>query len=139
MTTGSILSSKISITLSNITCRRPAVTALQFKWPCRAAPYSGWLLGAAEGRAAGGHARGTGRRPAARGPRARTRRGRSSHCGVLGPDLRVLILLEYPGVSPRGLPDEGPMVKVGAGREACLRSESGYDTGSRPASREGQR
>ena len=39
--------------------------------------------------------------------------------GVLGPDLRVLILLEYPGVSPRGLPDEGPMVKVGAGREAC--------------------
>ena len=40
--------------------------------------------------------------------------------GVLGPDLRVLILLEYPGVSPRRFPDEGPMVKVGAGREACL-------------------
>jgi hypothetical protein len=27
--------------------------------------------------------------------------------GVLGPDLRVLILLEYPGVSPRG-----PLTKV---------------------------
>ena len=36
--------------------------------------------------------------------------------GVLGPDLRVLILLEYPGVSPRGSPGKGPMVKVGAGR-----------------------
>ncbi len=27
-----------------------------------------------------------------------------SQKGVLGPDLRVLILLEYPGVSPRGPP-----------------------------------
>ncbi len=35
---------------------------------------------------------------------------------LLGPDLRVLILLEYPGVSPRGSLDKAMVKEVGAGR-----------------------
>ena len=42
---------------------------------------------------------------------------------MLGPDLRVLILLEYPGVSPRGSRDKA-MVKGRGGPKACLRSGS---------------
>ncbi len=39
------------------------------------------------------------------------------HLSLLGPDLRVVILLEYPLGTLLG---KCPMVKVGAGREACL-------------------
>ncbi len=44
---------------------------------------------------------------------------------LLGPDLRVLILLEYPGVSPRGSPDKAMVKEVGRA-EGLPRS--GYNT-----------
>ena len=40
---------------------------------------------------------------------------------MLGPDLRVLIPLEYPGVSPRGSPDKAMVNEVGAGLAAGSR------------------
>ena len=40
--------------------------------------------------------------------------------GVLGPDLRVLILLEYPGVSPRGSLNRFQWSRGRGGPKACL-------------------
>ena len=69
-----------------------------------------------------GTRRQSGNLPGGDGPRFGRGRGRSPVPGpVLGPDLRVLILLEYPGVSPRGSPGKAMVKEVGAGRRPASR------------------